>query len=1406
MARQCTQPKRPRNAAWYKDKAMLAEAQEAGQILDEEQLAFLADPGVPDGQAVQTIIPNNAAFQTEDLDTYDSDCDDISNAKAVLMANISNYGSDVISEVPHSETYLNDMENQSVHAMQDFEQSPVVDFTDNEIHSDSNIIPYSQYLQETQLTTVQDTTLQAQQDSMILSVIEQMSKQMINHVNNWEKANKEQNNESVIAELERYKERVKTFEQRLNTDLSSREKMIDSQMDDMIKEKLALKEQVDSLKQNLSKQIKEKEFLLQTFIVFKNESKEKENKYMENEIDLEKKIKELDNIIVKVGQSAQTVHILSEDFGKRFTPQQELSTEQAFWLRISNPTIESSNKPPVKVEVPSELPKVSLVNASLKKLKFHLAQFDSMVKKRTTHDARTEGEWGFEHTKAIFNNEIIPFLKSLKDIFSVFDKDLLNEIMEVQTVFNQMDAVVQQSSVDKQCLEIAKKELVLENDRLLQQIMSQDVLFTMMNSMSLNGESVNMERKRNESCDKCFNLDAELLKSQNAHNDLLKSYSQLEKHCISLELSIQLQDKDITISKLKEIIKLMREKSKEENVNYDYCEIETKNVELENSVAKLLLENERLCKEINHVKQVFKDQFDSIKKTRVHTKEQCDSLIDKLNLKCAKNEDLKAQIQDKVSVITSLKNDLRKLKGKEIVDIAAQIPSANTIVPGMFKLDLDPLAPRFLRTKDEAPEAIIKCIKNIQVRLNATVCNVRTDNGTEFVNHTLREFYENVGISHQTSVARTPQQNGVLMQDKKPDLSFFLVFGTLCYPTNDNDDLGKLDAKADIAMASEQFSLGPELNSMTLAISSSGLVPNPVSQQPFQEAAAPRAVILADYHVSTSIDQDAPSTSIPSTQEQEHSPNISQGSSSNVRQTHTPFEHLGKWTKDHPIANVIGDPSRSISTRKQLQTDAMWCYFDAFLTSVEPKNFKQAMTEPSWIDAMQEEIHEFQRLEVKTDEFGGVLKNKARLVAQGFRQEEGIDFEESFAPVARIEAIRIFVANAAHKNMTIYQMDVKTAFLNGELKEEVYVSQPEGFVDQDNPSHVYKLKKALYGLKQAPRAWYDMLSSFLISQHFSKGAVDPTLFTWQAGNDLLLVQIYVDDIIFASTNTAMCNEFANQMTTKFKMSMMGQIPDLIYAVCLCARYQAKPIEKHLQAVKRIFRYLKGTINTGDKLVSWSSKKQKCTAISSTEAEYIDLSGCYSVIALCRNNVQHSRAKHIDVRYDFIKEQVENEIVELYFVRTEYQLTDIFIKPLPRERFNFLIEKLDCLSVKCNRRLNPGKIQREPTFQVILDALALTPCYSAFLITEDVPEVYMHQFWDSVYKHDTFYRFKIDKKKRFKLTLEIFRDIFKIYPRVQGQDFDALSTDEEIVSFLRDLGHTQEINSLNDVVVDQMHQP
>ncbi|GKD02218.1 retrovirus-related pol polyprotein from transposon TNT 1-94, partial [Tanacetum coccineum] len=264
-----------------------------------------------------------------------------------------------------------------------------------------------------------------------------------------------------------------------------------------------------------------------------------------------------------------------------------------------------------------------------------------------------------------------------------------------------------------------------------------------------------------------------------------------------------------------------------------------------------------------------------------------------------------------------------------------------------------------------------------------------------------------------------------------------------------------------------------------------------------------------------------------------------------VHPDHQTSEHNSNWTKDHPLENIIGELNRPVSTRLQLHEQALFCYYDAFLTAVEPKTYKDALTQSCWIEVMQEELNEFEHLEVwelvprpdkvmvitlkwiykvKLYELGGILKKKARLVARGYRQEEGINFEESFAPVARLEAIRIFLAFAAHMSMVVYQMDVKTAFLNSNLREEVYVSQPNVFVDPDDPNHVYKLKKALYGLKQASRTWYDMLSSFLISQDFSKGSVDPTLFIRKEGKELLLVQVYVDDIIFATPE--LCDPFA----------------------------------------------------------------------------------------------------------------------------------------------------------------------------------------------------------------------------------------------------------------------------------------
>nr|GEY86326.1 retrovirus-related Pol polyprotein from transposon TNT 1-94 [Tanacetum cinerariifolium] len=432
-------------------------------------------------------------------------------------------------------------------------------------------------------------------------------------------------------------------------------------------------------------------------------------------------------------------------------------------------------------------------------------------------------------------------------------------------------------------------------------------------------------------------------------------------------------------------------------------------------------------------------------------------------------------------------------------------------------------------------------------------------------------FIQNHSIIHRR-FNKTPYE---LINGRKPNISFLHVFGALCYPKNDREDIGKLGAKGDIG-----FFIGYSADSCAYRIynrrtkkimETMNASFDELSAMAFEQR-TPEVIAPIDEVItlepdkstsspsSTTVDQDAPSPSKSQTIPETQPPVIPH----NVKEDNHDIEFA---YMDHLLENIIGQLARPVSTRLQLHEQALFCYYDAFLTYVEPKTYKDALTQSCWIEAMQEELNELERLEVwelvprpdkvmvitlkwiykvKLDELGGIIKNKACLVAHGYRQEEGIDFEESFAPVTRLETIRIFLAYAAHKNMFVYQMDVKIAFLNGDLREEVYVSQPDGFVDPDNPNHVYKLKKALYGLKQAPRTLYDMLSSFLISQDFSKGSVDPTLFIRRNDNDLLLVQIYVDDIIFAASTPELCDVFAKIMCSKFKMSMMGK--SLIFLV------------------------------------------------------------------------------------------------------------------------------------------------------------------------------------------------------------------------------------------------------------------
>nr|GEZ43253.1 retrovirus-related Pol polyprotein from transposon TNT 1-94 [Tanacetum cinerariifolium] len=511
------------------------------------------------------------------------------------------------------------------------------------------------------------------------------------------------------------------------------------------------------------------------------------------------------------------------------------------------------------------------------------------------------------------------------------------------------------------------------------------------------------------------------------------------------------------------------------------------------------------------------------------------------------------------------------------------------------------------------------------------------------------------------------------------------------------EDLGKLQLTADIGIfiGYAPSRKGPAPNFLTPGQISSGLVPNPVPATPYapptnkeleilflpmfdEYLEPPRAerpgslaqavqapVTSAGTPLSTTIDQDAPSPHISPSSSALKSHSLTPGV---VAEPHFMENHNVAPVDKNPFVNVFApEPHSEASSSGDISS-----------------------TESSY--------------------------NKARLVAKGYRQEEGIDFEESFAPVACIEAIRIFITNAASRNMTVYQMDVKTAFLNGELKEEVYVSQLEGFVDPDHPTHVYHLKKALYGLKQAPRAWYDTLSRFLLDNNFSKGAVNPTLFTRKTGKHILLVQIYVDDIIFASTDPKEYDMFSNEMSSKFQMSVIGEMSFFLglqvskspggifinqskFALEILKKFRMNscdsidtPLVDRLKLDEDLlgipvdqtrFHSMKDTAMVltayadadhagcqdtrrstsgsaqflGDKLVSWSSKKQQSTAISTTEVEYIAMS------------------KHIDIRHHFIREQVERGVVELYFVMTDYQFADIFTKALPRQWFEFILPRL-----------------------------------------------------------------------------------------------------------------------------------
>nr|GEX25014.1 hypothetical protein [Tanacetum cinerariifolium] len=609
------------------------------------------DPKIPEGQATQTVITHNAAYQADDLDAYDSDCDELNTSKVALMENLSHYGSDALAEVHNHDNVNNNMINQAV----------------------------------------QNSNSPAQQDALMLSMIEQLKTQVVNCT----KINLDNKsvNDSLTAELERYKEQVKVLKEGKNVDFRSKDIVLDS---------CAQSVEIDHFKQTLSEHLKEKgifnandnivskrdqyaqtvHMLMNTRFFYDHTAKQalgfQNPFYLKKAQQLKPKLYD-GNVIEKTNASAihdfeetlilaeeshskmilkqndpmmlekkvnttlvdyAVLNQLSQDFETRFVPQTELSAEQAFWshnyVNSPEPTLSSR---PTNVEVPKQLPKVSMVNTSLKKLKHHLASFDVVIKERTTTTAITEGTWGFEHTKACFRDEIFSFVKALKDC------------LQLETELTHKKDFIEKETYDK--------------------------LFRSFTNLEKHCISLEVDSQLNQ---ENFQQD-NLVSNQNAPT--FDHYFELN------ELKAQSQKKDMVISKLKERIESLSGQMKGDTIKMELEEIETINIELDHRVSKLVAQNE-------YLKQTYKQLYDSIKSTHIRSKEQCDNLINQVNLNSTKISDLNASLKEKVLVITTLKDALRKLKGKALADDAV---TSHSISPEMINVDVEPLNPRLLNNR-----------------------------------------------------------------------------------------------------------------------------------------------------------------------------------------------------------------------------------------------------------------------------------------------------------------------------------------------------------------------------------------------------------------------------------------------------------------------------------------------------------------------------------------------------------------------------------------------------------------------------------------------------------------------------------------------------------------------------------
>nr|GEU73245.1 hypothetical protein [Tanacetum cinerariifolium] len=1148
--------------------------------------------------------------------------------------------------------------------------------------------------------------------------------------------------------------------------------------------------------------------------------------------------------------------------------------------------------------VPRVLPMKIQVKIHIFTLIQLFSEFDKTCKKRITPTGLTEGERGFEQTKECYLKEVIPFFKTLKEDFKGIQKALTKEIKEMKDVFEELEAEVAQNVVDRKHDEIERKNLLIANDNLIVECLSKEVFYVATNSELIVARFTEMHVANTIVEAHCLELEAELStlcdKSyKDSHNELVNQFSNLEVHYLNLQLKYQnlkdnfgnnpptpakdtpdfdsvfvirkmqasLQGKDNVIKQLKKQISHLQDKRSEadhlhqrdkklapaflirkKQVTFtEQCD--TLNSNTYKHVVKLNTQKTNVpvppSTRVNRCTDASGSQPRSnSKKNRISPDKGVNKMqveeqprTNKSHLRTTNRVDSSSRSKSSSKHMTRDRSRLMNFMKKFIETVRFEndhfgatmgygdyVIGDSVISRKYILVIVDDYSRftwvRFLRSKDETPEVVIKFLQQMQVGLNKTVRYICIDNGTKFVNKALTEYYERMGIFHQKTIPRTPQQYDVVERWKRilvEDARTMLIFSkalmflwaeavaNACYTKNrslihtrHNKTPYELvhNKKPDLTFF--QYLVLFDILQMTakilenynqllmleysLVMHQAGKVIESTTKEP-DESWKPFMFNLMSSGTpsSTTIDHDAPSLSISSSSSALQSPSL-----------HQDVVAESTLMEDNPVAPVDNNPFINVFSLESSSNASS----SEDVTSIESTYVSQTIHHLNcvmiialkWI------------YKVKLDEYDDVLKNKARLVVNGYRQEEGIDFEESFAPVAYIDAIHIFIANAASKNITIYQMDVKTAFLNGELKEEVYKFGMDSCDPVDTP----------------------MIDRLKLDEDSIGIPIDQTRFRSMVGS---------------------------------LMHFTASRPDLVFAVCMCARYQASPTKKHLEALKRVFWYLRGTIN-------WGLWYPKDTTMALTTYADADHAGCQdtrrstpgsaqflgdklilwmrsqltdygfvfnkiplycdhrSAIALCGNNVKHSRSKHMDIRHHFIRKQIEKGLIELYFVTTDYQLADIFTKPLPRERFEFLLSRLDTMADvnvnahadqaptmapptrtddqilhhirwvpigKSNCYLDVERSQSNPIYKIAVDILKHTNFFRAFTASSTIPTIYIQRFWDTVGYDKT------------------------ITPANNNYAFSSPLTPNALINFVNDLGYQKVVRNLSNVVTNDMFQ-